>query len=442
VGNNLERLIFEKSEGEEFISLALAPAFEDISASVGALCGVIVLKAGNAEVFEEAAAFGYQGEGFFYSFLSRQGGQFDLVRNSESPCAFLSNSYSLYNKTSSFALVLRVGEKDDFRGFILWEFSGENRELFSSVMLLLADKIYSKLSPQNPGLSFGNTDPGAQFESMESIVKMTPGLPQKFAESSAWKYFLVSGAAGVGKKTFSKYYLSVNFPQKKIIILNSIPDQIIKLEKSLADWVELSGNGMLVFENIHEFSLGQQRFFFEKFLQNPDCILVFLDSKNGKKEVYPPFWEFLNQKMINLPDLDSMERALFVEVLKSMFREISFRHQKRNLVLSEEAINALKLGNYPQNLRELRNILEHAIVSARSEKIVADDISFSSKSGLKTIGTQDVEDMNIRRCVIALERQKILLADRLFSGNQIRMAKALGISRGSLQYKMKKMELL
>ena len=34
-----------------------------------------------------------------------------------------------------------------------------------------------------------------------------------------------------------------------------------------------------------------------------------------------------------------------------------------------------------------------------------------------------------------------LLANKIFSGTQIRMAKALGVSRGSLQYKMKQLEL-
>ncbi|MBE7413436.1 MAG: hypothetical protein HS129_15480 [Leptospiraceae bacterium] len=425
----------------DFVPSVLPKLFEEVSLSVGALCGVVVLKIENSESYDEVAGFGYQDGGFFYSFLSGKSSQFELVRTSKYPCQFSSNTYSLYNQDSAFAMVLRIGSQEDFRGFILWEFSGEERDIYSVVMLLFGDKIYSKLSFGNQPF-LGNSVNSVQFEAMENIVKMTPGLSEKFQESLKWRYFLVSGSVGVGKKTFSKYYNFVNFPSKKILILNSIPEQIVKLEKSLEEWLDLSSNGILVFENIYGFSLGQQRFFFEKFSENTTCTMIFLDSKLPKNEIYPPFWEYLNQRLVNLPDLDSMEKALFVEVLKSMFREVLYRHQKRNYILTEEAINVLKLGNYQQNLRELRNVLEHAMLSAKSEKIGVEEVSFSSKSGLKTIGSQDIEDMNIRRCVLALERQKILLANKLFSGNQIRMAKALGISRGSLQYKMKKMELL
>jgi transcriptional regulator with PAS, ATPase and Fis domain len=52
------------------------------------------------------------------------------------------------------------------------------------------------------------------------------------------------------------------------------------------------------------------------------------------------------------------------------------------------------------------------------------------------------EDLDLRRSVEVLEKQKVLHAMKLFSGNQMRMSKALGISRGSLQYKMKQMGLL
>jgi DNA-binding protein Fis len=50
-------------------------------------------------------------------------------------------------------------------------------------------------------------------------------------------------------------------------------------------------------------------------------------------------------------------------------------------------------------------------------------------------------DLDLRKGVHELEREKIETANRIFEGNQVRMAKALGISRGSLQYRLKQMEL-
>ncbi len=421
------------------IHTVLSPMFDEISVSVGALCGVTVLSVDGSIPFEEVSAFGYENESHFYSFLNRGGGQFEMVKNSDSACIFLSDSFKLYSPFAKFAIVQRIGDEKNFLGFILWEFSGDVKDLYSDFLLLFSSQLYSRILG---GKTPKNQKNNVNFECIDLVVKSTPGLQGKFIESKDWDYFLISGAAGTGKKTFAKYILHSSSAEKNAVILNSIPEQIVKLEKSLADWTELSDHGMIIFENIHEFSLAQQRFFFEKFSENLDSVLVFLDSKLPKKEIYPPFWEALNQRTINLPDLDSMEKNHFTEILKSLFREISFRQNKKDSVLTDDAINSLKFGNYPQNFHELKNILEHSIVTAISEKIGLEDVVVNSKVRLKSIGEQDSEDLNIRRCVAALERQKILLANRLFSGNQIRMAKALGISRGSLQYKMKKMELL
>jgi transcriptional regulator with PAS, ATPase and Fis domain len=61
---------------------------------------------------------------------------------------------------------------------------------------------------------------------------------------------------------------------------------------------------------------------------------------------------------------------------------------------------------------------------------------------MKNLILIDDEDLDLRRSVEILEKHKVLHAMKLFSGNQMRMSKALGISRGSLQYKMKQMGLL
>ncbi|PKA18517.1 helix-turn-helix domain-containing protein, partial [Leptospira haakeii] len=113
-------------------------------------------------------------------------------------------------------------------------------------------------------------------------------------------------------------------------------------------------------------------------------------------------------------------------------------HGRPDLALSEDAIESLVESSSCQNLEDLRNAIEEAVLNSGSGEIRNSDLK---KEGPKGISLPDPEDLDLRKAVEAVERQKILLADKLFGGNQIRMAKALGISRGSLQYKLKNLGL-
>lgn len=111
---------------------------------------------------------------------------------------------------------------------------------------------------------------------------------------------------------------------------------------------------------------------------------------------------------------------------------------REDLRLSEENLHKVLKMNFGKNLSGLRNLLEESILSSSGSEIGILDRK-ESRDRILTI--PDSEDLDLRRAVEAVERQKILLAQKLFSGNQIRMARALGISRGSLQYKLKQLEI-
>ena len=82
------------------------------------------------------------------------------------------------------------------------------------------------------------------------------------------------------------------------------------------------------------------------------------------------------------------------------------------------------------------------ILQARTDTLKSEEIRNLWTGKLKNLLLIDDEDLDLRRSVEFLEKQKVLHAMKLFSGTQMRMSKALGISRGSLQYKMKHMGLL
>ena len=112
------------------------------------------------------------------------------------------------------------------------------------------------------------------------------------------------------------------------------------------------------------------------------------------------------------------------------------RRHFRNVSLGGEAVEALLNYDWPGNWREMRWALESAFFTCSNGEISRDDLRLGAWSR-----REDFDDLNLRRRSEELEKSLILRAYALHGGNQVQMARALGISRGSLQYKMDKYQL-
>ncbi len=141
--------------------------------------------------------------------------------------------------------------------------------------------------------------------------------------------------------------------------------------------------------------------------------------------------ELLWNNAITLPPLRACRERLTEEIdrLMSLFQEC----YRRAVSLSEEARQALSVYHWPGNWRELRNSLESAFLMAHDNNITKSDLRLGHWSA-----PEDWDDLNLRKHSEALERNLLLRAYALHAGNQVQMARALGISRGSLQYKLGK----
>jgi len=108
--------------------------------------------------------------------------------------------------------------------------------------------------------------------------------------------------------------------------------------------------------------------------------------------------------------------------------------------ISKEAMELLLDYNFPGNVRELKNIIERAIILAQDEKIITSrHISFAM-GGLKGVPKSE----GIERCISLaeakdmLERQLILDALKKTDGVQTEAARLLGLSPKNLWKKIKK----
>ena len=130
--------------------------------------------------------------------------------------------------------------------------------------------------------------------------------------------------------------------------------------------------------------------------------------------------------------------------------------------LSSEVLKILNNYSWRGNIRELENVIQRAVVLARTgpilsehlpEHIIPDDFKITETDSLLSnrfrelileffLKNQEAQDGNIYEEVIQLvEKQLFEVALEKHSGKQISVAKALGINRNTLKRKIDAMKI-
>ena len=162
----------------------------------------------------------------------------------------------------------------------------------------------------------------------------------------------------------------------------------------------------------------------------------------------------LNVVPIELPPL--RERAQDIPLLVSHFvARFNERLRKQVVGLSEQAVEALLRYPFPGNIRELENIIERTVLLAEGPQIQVHDLppnvwqptvqATGLAKGPVVQETGRVPPTSLKEIVRQeterVEREMIVRALHEKQGNVTQAAKQLGISRKSLQIKMKELKL-
>ena len=148
----------------------------------------------------------------------------------------------------------------------------------------------------------------------------------------------------------------------------------------------------------------------------------------------------LGMLRIDLPPL--REREGDVAVLAQAFLERSVRrYGKRGLRFSAEALEALSRHRWPGNVRELGNLVEQCVILATDAEIEAEDLPLpvapmSDFGELGALG-EDAQPGSL----LETERRLLLNALERNRWNVTQAARALGISRDTLRYRIDKFGL-
>jgi DNA-binding NtrC family response regulator len=100
--------------------------------------------------------------------------------------------------------------------------------------------------------------------------------------------------------------------------------------------------------------------------------------------------------------------------------------------LSNEALEAISIHDWPGNIREMRNRIVRAVLLGRDEVIDAGDL-FPERPNREEVG-----DLTLDAARRDVERQVIETALAENGGRIVATAKALGVSRVTLWSKMKR----
>lgn len=145
---------------------------------------------------------------------------------------------------------------------------------------------------------------------------------------------------------------------------------------------------------------------------------------------------------VHLPPL--RERKEDIPLLVNYFMK-KYAAQQRVAIdsISPEALHLLLTYNWPGNIRELENAIEHAVTFCTSDIIVPKNLPKNltegeAPSGIFPIELSMIDSLDLQETLSEAERKLLLWAYQKTNGNQVRMSEILRIPRTTLQNKLAK----
>jgi len=349
-----------------------------------------------------------------------------------------------------------------------WDFLNKPVDLDILVEQLDAIDNYQKSrkpveDAQQPKQSIDNTE---IFITQDSNTQQMLKRAKKAAKSNA--SILITGETGVGKEVLANYIHHHSSRSSKIFLpINcaSLPTHLIESElfghekgsftgaiKQRIGHFEEADGGTLFLDEIGDLALELQvkllrllqsgeflRIGSNKVKKSNVRILAAtnIDLKHAMEvgEFREDLYFRLSVVQFNIPPL--RERPKDIKYLADIFlKEFSAQHSTIPHKMSNEALNALIAHPFAGNVREIRNILERAVLFAEHQLISVDDLNIQSSSESETHTTSSLPDS-----VSQMERKLISTALSESMGNQSACARKLGISERVLRYKIQKYNL-
>jgi DNA-binding NtrC family response regulator len=156
-----------------------------------------------------------------------------------------------------------------------------------------------------------------------------------------------------------------------------------------------------------------------------------IESKHFREDLYYR----LNLINIKLPAL--RERPQDIPLLTLHFMEnLKRSYGIKNLTISDRALNWLQQLHFPGNVRELKNLVERTVLLSNNPQLDIDHFS----AYVQKVPMGDLADQLPASNLTLDEMEELLIRKNLglYRNNMSKVAKALGLSRGSLYRRLDK----
>jgi DNA-binding NtrC family response regulator len=166
-----------------------------------------------------------------------------------------------------------------------------------------------------------------------------------------------------------------------------------------------------------------------------------LGAEIAKQTFREDLYYRLRVVLLKLPPL--REHSEDIPLLAEQFcRLLAEKHGRRPVTISREAMERLRGAEWRGNVRELKNVLESAIVMSRGEALQPDDLDFAAQQAAGPAGRADLLAVgDYREARRQFEIAYIKTKLREHGGNITRTAAAIGLHRQSLQEKLRELGL-
>ncbi|MFC1675554.1 sigma-54 interaction domain-containing protein [Planctomycetota bacterium] len=303
----------------------------------------------------------------------------------------------------------------------------------------------------------------SQSHKMQNLFAILPNI----AESNTT--ILIEGESGTGKELFARAIHNMSFRRDKPFVAvncGALPDTLLESElfgykagaftdakKDKPGRFALAEGGTIFLDEIGDISASAQvkllRVLQEKTYEpvggvstvKVDVRIITatnkkLDELIKEDKFRDDLYYRINVMKLELPPLRERKEdiPLLVDHFISRFNRL---HNKNICCVTNEVTAALLAYDYPGNVRELENIIEHCFVLCEGEIIEAKHLPSSVRPALKKENAKNSEPATIKQMEIILITQAL----RRNNGNKTATAKELGIDKSTLFRKIKAFDI-
>ncbi len=323
-----------------------------------------------------------------------------------------------------------------------------------------AKREISTLKKKQSGMQEMLTVPDSEIIGSSDAMQRIYNTIEKVAETDA--NVLILGENGTGKELIAKALHQNSSRSSEVFVkvdLGAVPEGLFESELfghkkgSFTDAKEdrtgrfiLADGGTLFLDEIGNLSLSMQAKLLTAIQSKvvtpvgsdvahaTDCRIIAATNENinqlvSNKKFREDLLYRINTVEITVPPL--RERQNDIPLLAAHYLKKYNLKYRKELTLSESAINLLKSHLWPGNVRELQHSIERAVIMAEDRELQATDFLLKSgdnspKSKNETLKLEEVEKETIEE---AIKRS---------AGNLSKAAKELGLGRTTLYRKMDK----